>query len=65
MRNSFLVSAKAEKDSRCAVVHGDLIEKLFGEGGFADCGRADEEVKPGPDAVECAAQVGKASFPAG
>ena len=42
MRNSFLVSAKLKIDSRHPVVHGDLIEELFGESGFAACRRADE-----------------------
>ena len=59
MRNSFLVSAKLKKIPGTPIVYGHLIEELFGEGGFAACGRADEEVKAGPDAVEARLKLAK------
>ena len=55
--------AEAEEDPRLMVTLDHLVEQLFGEAGFAAGGRADEQVEAGQDAVEGAAEIGKAGLP--
>ena len=63
IRSSFLRSAKLKKIPGIVLCISHLIKELFSKGGLAACRRADEQVKPGADAVQGPAEIGKSRFP--